>query len=307
VEPILNGDEKTAVQKLLAALPEPPAGLTTTVSGKGTLIRFIEMPKMSPTDLKKSFALEADKYFPFPKDQIYTDCFILEKGDRDAKMSVLVAAAKKELVDQRIALFKELESVPDAMILDALALANAVYRIGAVDSSAPKDGAESAQEAVAVLDIGDRISNLVVMVDGFPRFCRDIFIGGHELTLGISNGLGVSIEEAEKMKRQPQDKLPDILKAADSVIMNLVSELRLSFDYFITEKNISIASLFLTGGASALEGLPGLFTKYLEMEVRKWPLMQGVSLSPAMAEETKADILKIADSLGVAVGLASYS
>ena len=77
IEPINNGDVNTAIQKILGELTTPCSSLYTSVFGKGTLIRYIDMPKMSLDDLKSSFEIEADKYFPFAQDQIYTDCYIL--------------------------------------------------------------------------------------------------------------------------------------------------------------------------------------------------------------------------------------
>ncbi len=289
-----------AIRSLLKNLPEPPISLTTSVSGKGTLVRYIDMPRMNADDLKKSFALEADKYFPFPKDQIYHDCFILDKGERDNKMPVMVAAAKKELVDQRVALFKDLELQPDYIVLDSIAMANAFHVLG---ETATAEDASSSPQATAILDIGQRVSNLTILAGRMPRFCRDIFIGGHEMTCSISNGFGISLEEAEKIKLKPGNKQAEILKFTDSIIMNLVSELRLSFDYFITEKNIPISRLWLTGGGSHLAGLPDVFGKALEVEVGQWDMLGQMRVAPEIAED---EIKKVAGTLGVATGMALY-
>ena len=69
IEPIHNGDVKGSIQKILSQLATPPRVLYTSVFGKGTLIRYIDMPKMSLDDLKSSFSIEADKYFPFAQNQ----------------------------------------------------------------------------------------------------------------------------------------------------------------------------------------------------------------------------------------------
>ena len=76
IEPFAGGNVKDAVQKVLGRLSTPTVSPATAVFGKGTLIRYINIPRMSLDDLKRSFAYEADKYFPFPKEQIYTDCYI---------------------------------------------------------------------------------------------------------------------------------------------------------------------------------------------------------------------------------------
>ena len=57
IEPIHNGDIAATVQKLIGQLETPPRSLYTSIFGKGTLIRYIDMPKMSLDDLKSSFAI----------------------------------------------------------------------------------------------------------------------------------------------------------------------------------------------------------------------------------------------------------
>ena len=61
-----------------------------------------------------------------------------------------------------------------------------------------------------------------------------------------------------------------VLDACESVVINLVSELRLSFDYFMTEKNISITHLLLSGGTSKLEGMDDIILKNLDIKVSRW-------------------------------------
>ena len=299
IEPA-NDKPIETIRAFLKDLPEPPVALTTCVSGKGTLVRFIDMPKMNADDLRKSFALEADKYFPFPRDEIYHDCFILDKAERDNKMAVMVAAAKKELIGQRLTLFKELESQADYIVLDSIAIANAFHVLAADNEPGTLP---SSQQAVAILDIGQRVSNLIILAGRQPRFCRDIFIGGHELTGSISNGFAISLGEAERLKLQPKSKQAEILKFTDSVMMNLVSELRLSFDYFITEKNIPIARLLLTGGGSLMEGLPEAFARALEIDVQPWNILRALNLpEDQLAEEVN----KISGKFAVAIGMALY-
>lgn len=302
-QPLTGTDVKQALQNALKKFPQPPANIVTSVSGKGTLVRYIDLPKMTYDDLKRSFSLEADKYFPFPKEQIYTDCFILDKNEKDNRMAVMVAAAKKEVVDQRIELLKELGLQTEHIVLDSIAVSNVVNVLGC-GMPQDKDASDDAHaSSTAILDIGKKVSNLSILANNYPRFSRDVFIGGHDVTCAISNGLGIGIAEAETLKQQPKDKSKEVLKATDSVIMNLVSELRLSFDYFITEKNIAVGSLLLTGGGATLAGLPDLFAKYLEMPVTKWDPLASENL---IRSESAADVDKNIDFLTVALGLALY-
>lgn len=308
VEPIAGGETAKAVSALLGRLSPPAASPNASVSGKGSLIRYIDLPRMNAQDAKKSFSLEADKYFPFSINQIYLDCFILDPESKTEKMSVLAAASKKELVDDRMDLLKGLGLQPDFITLDAVALMNLLQQVdhssAAGDEPAGSGGEEIRKSgAVAILDIGAAVSNLMITVNLLPRFNRDIFIGGQEFTKSIASSLGIGLEEAERLKRDPQEKQAEAIAACDSAVLNLVSELRLSFDYFVTEHNVTIEKLLLVGGGSQVEGLPETLKGYLEIPVMVWNPLESLSVNAAISKE---ELYRHAPLLGVALGLAMY-
>ncbi len=299
VEPIHNGDITASIQKIIGQLASPPKSLYTSVFGKGTLIRYIDMPRMSIDDLKSSFGIEADKYFPFAQDQIYTDCYILDDRGKGKTMSVMAGAAKKELVDRRVKLLTELEMPVELIGLNPIVLANTLHVLGVGDE---KDS-EKKSDVIALLDMGESVSSLTILVDNLPRFTRDIFVGGRDFTKAVSNALGVSFQDAENLKRDPGDKLQEVSDACDMTVMNMVQELRLSMDYFATEKNREIDQLLLTGGTSMLNGVVESFGKNLEIKVCPWDPVVGAKIALGdTAEEMGKNSLK----LGVALGLALY-
>ena len=63
-------------------------------------------------------------------------------------------------------------------------------------------------------------------------------------------------------------------------INNLITEIRLSMDYFMTEKNIQVDELFLGGGGSLLKGIEGVFEKNLGLPVKIWNPLVNVRLKP---------------------------
>src|SRR3989338_9053753 len=302
VEPILNGNAKETVKKVWGKVSEAGRSPATAVSGKGTLIRFITMPRMNLAELKSSFALEADKYLPFPQDQIYMDCYILDSKGKENKMSVLIAASKKELVDSRVKALNELGLHPELITLNSIAVANALSALGVKsETSAAAGGKEEKSSAVAILDLGGEVSSLTILIDNLPLFTRDIFIGGQEITKNISRAMGLSIEDAEKLKYEPGDKLTEILNASDSILADLISEVRLSFDYFVTEKNIPVLLLLFTGGGSMLGGVMDVLAKQLEVKVMRWDPIELLDLGPGISKEA---IASQGSKLTVALGLA---
>ncbi|MBI5415786.1 MAG: type IV pilus assembly protein PilM [Candidatus Omnitrophica bacterium] len=297
IEPVVQDNVEASLRKVLDRFESPYADVCTAVAGRGTLIRYISMPRMSVDDLRNSFAIEADKYFPFAQEQIYTDCFILDPQGKDKSMSVMAAAVKKELVDQRVQLLTRLGIQTDFIGINPVALANGVHVLGT--------GVAGPEEPVmALFDMGESVSNLTIMVDKLPRFTRDIFIGGRDYTKMISNVLGVNAQEAEKLKRHPADKSEQIVNACEPAVMNMVQEIKLSFDYFTTERNHEIKRMLLTGGGSMLNGIEAVLAKAFDIKVDRWDPLGFLQLSPALS--TDEELRQQSIRLGVAVGLALY-
>ncbi|OGX56276.1 MAG: hypothetical protein A2447_08495 [Omnitrophica WOR_2 bacterium RIFOXYC2_FULL_38_12] len=285
-----------AIKTLIAQLRNPPNTIYTAVFGKGTLIRYIDMPRMLIDDLRNSFSIEADKYFPFSQDQIYTDCYILDGDKKSKQMAVMASAAKKEMIDQRMQLISSLGYQADFIGLNPAALVNAL------NFSLEKED-EGKDQTVALLDIGESVSTFIIIVNKSPRFTRDIFVGGADFTKRISNTLGISLEDAEKLKCQPAKRVSEVKAACESTLMNIVQELRLSIDYFSTEKSKEVDKLLVTGGGSLLEGIVDVLGDNLEMQVERWDPLKALGVSKGIDVD---DLNKKALNLGVAFGLALY-
>jgi type IV pilus assembly protein PilM len=292
IEPLAGNDTKTALKKIGERLHFNNQLLVSSVFGKGTLIRYVDLPRMPLEDLRKSYIFDLDKYFPFDPKSIYTDCSILDPEGKDKKMLVLIAAVKKEMVDDRLKLFKEVGLELSGVTLNSIATANAFNRLGPQITPSGK--------AKAVLDIGGSASCLMIFKDSSPRFARDIFVGSQELTKKIANALGVDAAQAETIKLQPGEKLDQIIEACDMPINNLITEIRLSIDYFMTEKNIQVDELFLGGGGSLLKGMPDVFGKNLGLPVKIWNPLGNIRVN---APASSGDLQTYATQFGVALGL----
>jgi len=300
IESIENAKVDEALQRLIRKVNFSSKSIVTAISGQGTLVRYIDMPRMSLEDLRNSFQLESDRYFPFPKDKIYTDCAITNAKARDNKMSVLIAAAKREIVDQRIKLLSGLGLQPDFIGLNSIALTNLFQVLKQKQQSAIDFGSTG---VFAILDIGEITSSLIILRDYLPAFCRDIFTGGRELTKRINSILNQNAMEGENKKKGQENPDAEILTACESILMNLSSEARLSFDYFATENSVAIGKLFLTGGSAMLRGIEEFFAKNLEIPVERWDSLNHLKIASHISKE---ELGKNINRLDVALGLAFY-
>ncbi|MBF0594212.1 MAG: type IV pilus assembly protein PilM [Candidatus Omnitrophica bacterium] len=305
VEPVVGTDDKAlsaALGKILSAfgLQAKARPLITSVSGKGTLIRYVDMPKMSQMDLRRAFAIESDKYFPFPRDTVYTDCHILSTFDGNRKMSVLVAAVKKDLVESRMKVLKEAGLDSSTVTLNPVAVANAF-------ATFPPDGFLGGAEAqsfkaCAVVDIGETGTNLMIIFAGSPRFNRDIFIGAQEIYKRAANLLGVPQDEVRGLLAYGKPVNETLQKGVSAVMADLISEIRLSFDYFITEKNLAVTQIFLTGDGACIAGVEPAFRQGIDIPVAVWdPFEKMAAASPAVKEGLKPHGSSLIGALGMAL------
>ncbi|HLF17452.1 MAG TPA: type IV pilus assembly protein PilM [Candidatus Omnitrophota bacterium] len=293
-------DENKPVNTIKAILPSDltQASVHTAVNGKGTLIRYIEMPRMTVDELRNSFALESDKYFPFAQDQIYTDCYILDPTGKTKQMDVMAAASTKDLIDNRLKLMNEAGVQTDFIGINSVALANVINALGYELQDAKPE------MTYVLVDIGESVSNVTIMINKFPRFSRDIFIGGRDFIKRISNAFGKSSKEARALCAEPSEKAKEIISACESIFLNMTQELRLSFDYFSTERNKEVDKIYLTGDYALLPGIKQALEEHLELKVELWNPFNQLTYVPDISKE---DIQKNAHRLTVALGLSLYN
>ena len=304
MEPIEGADEKAAIIKVLDRLgPSSRAKpLVVSIGGKGTLVRHIDMPRMTSSDLHKAFVMEADKYFPFPQETVYVDCSILDPRGRDKKMSVLVAAVKKDIVDSRLKILKECGVEPSSVTVASIAIANIFLLFSAPGCTR----ADLGDKAVALVDIGDTTTNLMIMCGGAPCFTRDIFIGVADVARRLANMTGIPLTEARDLclgtGAAVTGREEDLRKSLDAVFSNLVAEIRLSFDYFNTEKNIPIGRICLLGQGVYIPGTQEVLAGHFDIPLAAWNPAEAMHIG--VGEADRGAFVKEGCRMAVALGLA---
>lgn len=275
----------------------PPQAINLSVSGASTVIRYIDFPRMNEDELKESLRFELQKYIPFTISEVNLDSYILKEDLSDNKMLVLVAAVKKEFINQRLKLIQEAGLKTNIVDLDSLALVNA-FKFNYAQEN--EDNIKN--KTIALLNIGASMSNLNILENGLPALSRDIYIAGNNLTQKVQDALGVDSKAAEELKLNiDKENLDKVVAAADSALSDLAKELRISFDYYESQSASSIIRIFLSGGGSKFPGLKDMLANLLGIEVENWnPFRQISILENIDSKEAKA----LSSQLAVAVGLA---
>lgn len=162
-----------------------------SVSGPAAIIRYINFPRMQYEELRQALNFEAQKHIPFSVAEVNLDAHILKSDLSNNEMLVLLAAAKKDFINQRLKIIKDAGLNPNIIALDSIALINAFnFNYSKVVDVGHK-------KAIALLNIGASQTNLNILEDGLPRLSRDIHIAGPASLSNLATEIRVSFDYYE--------------------------------------------------------------------------------------------------------------
>lgn len=263
-----------------------------SVSGENVVARYLSMPAMTEAELKKAMVFQLEDHIPFKPEEVYTDYYVLkEEPNSKSKMRVFLVATKRDLLDERVRMLREAGLEPQVITTDALALKNAFY----FNYPAKNDA------NITLLNIGDKITNLLITHQKVPYFVRDTRFGGDVITTLIQTKLQLEKKAAEELKENLKEQSPEILKIIKGTLGNLVNEIFVSLDFYenLTEQRID--EIYITGGSSQLGGLKEFLDGYLNLKLIPLEPFKKFAFSENVPMEA---ISKLSPYFAVAVGLA---
>lgn len=286
-----------ALQNLLKDQSISTRNSVISLSGHSVIVKKVSLPQMTEDELAESIKWEAEQYIPFDINDVNMDFQILNTFvDTDGKpqMNVLLAAVKKDKLTEYTSLIIEAGIKPVIVDIDSFALEN-MYGI----NYEIKEG-----ETVALINIGASLTNINILKDGLFVFTRDVSIGGNKYTEAIQKDLGLSYDDAEKVKRGEKVEGVDS-SALESVIENvsteIASEITRSFGYFkTTPGNENIDKVILSGGSSKIKSLDSFLQERLEVPVEIVNPFRKINIPSEFDSNYIKDIAPIA---AVVVGL----
>ena len=268
-----------------------------SVSGAPTIIRYINLPRMSEEELRQAIKFEAQKHIPFSINEVNVDAVILNPELPENKMLVLLAAVKKDLMSQRMKLMEDAGLKVDIIDVDSLALINAFNFNYSQDPTFKS-------QTLALLNIGSSYSNLNILEDGVPRLSRDIHIGSEKFTQKIVENLGVDLKLAEDLKLDPEkdkEKQDKVRQAIESVLTGLAGEISTSFDYYESQSAAVVSKVWLSGGGSLSKGLKEALFNIAGVKVEYWDPLKNIEIADGV---DAPKIKSLSSAFGIAIGLA---
>ncbi len=232
-----------------------------SIGGYSVIVKKINVRNMPEDQLQEAIYLEAEQYIPFDVSDVNIDFQILGESESSPdQMSVLLVAAKKEMIGDYIDLVRMAGLHPCIIDVDAFALQN-IFEVNY----------DTKDENVALIDIGAGKTSLNILKDNLSIFMRDVSLGCGQIDQKIVSLVDCSFEEAEQIKRSDRtDRISpeDLREIVSSVIADWCVEIRRALDYFYsTYPDDQIKRIVLSGGGANIKEFRQLLAAETSSEV----------------------------------------
>ncbi len=231
----------TRVKNVVMALP-----------ASAVITKKILLPaSLSGVELETQVESEANQVIPFPLDEVNLDFQVLGLSPGSPNdVEVLLAAARKEKVEDRVALAEA--AGLKALVMDVESYATlSAYELMA--GLLPNGGAD---QTVAICDIGANSIHINVLNDNETVYLREHGFGGGQLNYEISRRYGMTTEEAEAAKRKgtlPETYEMEVLRPYSET---LAMEIGRALQLFTTSTQYhKVDHVLLAGGGAIIPGL----------------------------------------------------
>lgn len=237
-----------------------------------SLVAVIRMPQMQEKQLAQMIPIEARKYIPVPITEVTLDWFVIPKVEAEPDDYEGVPEGQHKI--------PQIEVLVVAIHNDVLQNFGTIVSTTGIDASFFE--IEMFSTVRAVIEAGDNTpvmmcdfgagATKVYMVErGIIRDSHVINKGSQDITLAISQAMGVSIEFAEKLKRNygrnTREQDEQIQQIIDLNISPILSEMNTVLVNFQKKYNKNVTKVYLIGGGSLLNGIEQQTQKKLSIPV----------------------------------------
>lgn len=249
------------------------------------------------TEMEVQVESEANQYIPFALEEVNLDFQVVGPSPSSPdEVEVLIAASRKEGVEDRVACAESAKLKPLVMDMESYA---ALAAFDLVREQFPGDNEES---VFALVDIGANAMKVAMMKGDQQIYNREQAFGGNQLTQDMVRAYGMSHEEAENLKRS--GPMPDNYEAEilGPFLDNLALEVSRALQFFFTSTQYGeVHHIVLMGGGALLPGIANIVAERTQLDTVMANPFAKMTLSQRVRPK---QLLGDAPSLMVACGLA---
>lgn len=233
-----------AIRELFKNSKLKEQNVAISVGGYSVIVKKINVKTMTEDELHDTIHFEAEQYIPFDISDVNLDFQILGESEQNPnQMSVILVAAKKEMVSEYVSLIQMAGLNACIIDVDAFALQN-IFEVNYAQE----------EENVALIDIGASKTSLNLLKGNSSVFMRDVSLGCGQINEKISSFANCSLEEADEIKLSRQSEkvsVEDLKGIVSTVVTDWCSEIKRALDFFYSSyPEDQIKRIILSGGGA---------------------------------------------------------
>jgi type IV pilus assembly protein PilM len=248
-------------------------------------------------EIEELVAMEADKYIPYPIDEINLDFSVLGPSLKNSAMvDVLIVASRAENVNNRVEAITRAGLEAKIVDVESYAVERAAQLL------APDLPAGGVNKIVAIIDIGAMYTHFFILHGLKIIFSREEEFGGKQLIDAIAHRYHMKPLEAERALEKgdlPEDFEAEILQPFKEAILLQIKR-ALQF-FFSTSHHTFVDYLILAGGVAKQSNIAQLVQEHINIPTGVANPFINMNLAKRVSRE---QITQDSPGLLVACGLA---
>ena len=269
------------IKSVLRGIAARAPGVRCNLGPASVIVQQVEFPDMADEDLLAAARIEAEQLIPDIQSMALDTQVIGRKtrGDDHAHVaSIMIVAAPKQAVNDRMALLREANVQIDAVLPDGVALANAVLALQPSEAG-----------AVLAIDIGMEATGLVAV---FPE--KDAMV---PIVRYIPTGTSVLVGAAGGEKPSSTDE-----RDRESKRERWLREVERSIEFVSGKLNAPAQKILVVGDGARSSDTMSWLGQSVQIPVSAWNPLKDVRRGPGAPEDRF--IQQWGSDCAVAVGLA---
>jgi len=252
---------------------------------------------LSSQEIEEMVVSEADKYIPYPIDEINIDFSVHGPSAKNSAMiDVLIVASRAENVTNRVEVMTRAGLEPVIVDVESYAVERAAMLLK------PELPAGGEKKNIAIIDIGAIYTHIFVLHGMKIIFSREEEFGSKQLIDAVIQRYGIKREDALVGIEQgtlPPDYADDVLQPFNETILLQVKR-ALQF-FFSTSHHTYVDHIVLAGGVAKQHGIAQLLQEQINIPTSVANPFAHMELAKTVNRET---IMQDSPMLLVACGLA---
>lgn len=268
------------------------------LAGAAVITKFINLPAaLKDAEMESQIQLDADQYIPYPLEEVNLDFSVIGPSPSDpALVEVLLAASRRENVDDRISVLEIAGLTPLVVDVEAYAIENACSMF--LDARGDGKGTS----ILGVVDVGASTTTLHVFSGGQIVYTREQNFGGRQLREEVQRRYGLTDEQSAQKIRDG-----DVADTYESEVLNpfkeaLAQQIGRALQFFYSGTTFSrVDRILLAGGSASIFGIDALVEERLRIPTTVANPFNQMSFAPRVKSQ---QLMREAPGMMVAVGLA---